>query len=106
MSDTQEENMWMEEARGIAAQCWCDPETIHKEMDTVLAEAVAKRIAVWMDTAAQNQRNTDYYRELLIKCGKSIGIEAYTQDDGGICDEVLCAKIPELIERDYCNGGT
>lgn len=90
---------WMEKAREIAAQCWCDEETKHKEMDVVLADAVAKRIADWMETAAQNQRNTDYYRWLLIKCGESIGKEAYTQDDGGITTDVLCAKIPELVEK-------
>jgi len=95
----------MEEARQMAAQCWCDEETKHIEMDTVLAESVARRIANWMDTAAQNQRNTDYYRGLLEKCGKEIGKRAYQQDDGNYCDEVLCAKIPEIIANDYSNGG-
>ena len=55
---------WMDEARQIAAQCWCDSETDQKEMDVTLAESVARRIAAWMDTAAQSQRNTDYYRGL------------------------------------------
>ena len=36
--------MRIEEARGIAAQCWCDPETSHKVMDPDLAEAIARRI--------------------------------------------------------------
>lgn len=70
-----------------------------------LAEAVAKRIAVWMDTAAQNCRNTEYYRELLVRCGKVIGECAYIQDDGGIVNDVLCAKIPEIIEADYVHAG-
>ena len=96
---------WMDEARQIAAQCWCDPETEGKEMDAVLAEAVAKRIAMWMDTAAQNQRNTDYYRGLLEKCGKAIGDRAYIADDGTKSEDVLYAKIPEIIETDYVNGG-
>ena len=91
----------MEEARQIAAQCWCDEETQDREMDVVLAEAVAKRIAAWMETAAQNQRNTDYYRGLLERCGKAIGDRAYTQDDGGKTEDVLCAKIPEIVETDY-----
>ncbi len=56
---------WMEEARGVAAQCWCDEETKDRVLDVELAEAVAKRIANWMETAAQNQKNTDYYRTLL-----------------------------------------
>ena len=70
-------------------------------MDVALAEAVAKRIAAWMDTAAQNQRNTDYYRGLLERCGVAIGSEAFTQDDGGISEDVLCSKVPEIIERHY-----
>jgi len=90
---------WMDEAREIAARCWCDPETKNKVMDTTLAEAVAERIAGWMGIAAQNQRNTDYYRGLLIKCGKYIGEPAYTQDDGGKVKNVLCAKIPELVKE-------
>jgi len=52
-----------------------------------------------MQVAAQNQRNTEYYRDLLVQCGKSIGVEAYMADDGGLCDDVLCAKIPELVEE-------
>ncbi len=36
--------MNMQEAREIAAQCWCDPETSMIEMDTRLAEAFAKRL--------------------------------------------------------------
>jgi hypothetical protein len=89
---------WMEEAMEIAAQCWCDPETENKVMDPVLAEAVAKRIAAWMNTAAQNQRNTDYYRGLVVRCGEAIGKEAYTQDNGDMVEDVLCAKVPELVE--------
>lgn len=89
---------WMEEARVIAAQCWCDKETENIEMDSVLAEAVAKRIAAWMQTAAQENRNTDYYRGLVVRCGEAIGRDAYVQDDGGVCEDVLCAKVPEIVE--------
>lgn len=97
------EETWIEEARQIAAQCWCDAETQDREMDAALAEAVAKRIAYWMETAAQNQRNTDYYRGLVERCGKAIGERAYTQDDGGRSEDVLCAKVPEIIESDYAD---
>lgn len=96
---------WIEEARQIAAQCWCDPETENKVMDTTLCEAVAKRIAIWMETAAQNQRNTDYYRDLLVKCGEAIGDRAYIADDGTRMDDVLCAKIPEIVDAAFCNSG-
>lgn len=96
---------WINEARQIAAQCWCDKETENKVMDVVLGEAFAKRLAVWMETAAQNQRNTDYYRGLLVRCGEAIGKEAYIQDDGGMSDDVLCAKVPELVEKMCKQGG-
>lgn len=89
---------WMEEARQQAAQCWSDPETEKIEMDVVLCEAVAKRIAFWIETAAQNQRNAGYYRGLVVRCGVAIGPEAYIQGDGGVCGDVLCAKVPELVE--------
>lgn len=60
---TQPEYDWMDEARQIAAQCWCDPETQHKEMDAVLCESVARRIASWMRTGAQHARNEEYWRD-------------------------------------------
>ncbi len=68
-------------------------------MDVALAEAVAKRIASWMETAAQNQRNAEYYRDLVVQCGKAIGESAYIADDGGRHDDVLCAKVPELVKK-------
>lgn len=90
---------YSDEAREMAAQCWCDPETSRVEMDPILAEAIAKRIEAWMDTAAENGRNVEYYRGLLEQCGETIGREAYIQDDGGVVEDVLCAKIPELVEK-------
>ncbi|MEA1998278.1 MAG: hypothetical protein U9N61_02985 [Euryarchaeota archaeon] len=89
---------WMEEARELSAQCWCDAETENKEMDVVLAEAVAKRIAYWMRVAAQNQRNADYYRRLVHQIGETIGEESYIQDDGGLVEDVSCAKVPGLVK--------
>lgn len=89
---------WMPEARQIAAQCWCDDATKNTVMDTVLAEAVAKRIATWMETAAQHCRNESYYRGLLVRCGNAIGESAKTCDDGSKSEGVLCAKVPELVE--------
>lgn len=100
-----EENIWIEEARQAAAQCWSDPETVKTVMNPDLCEAVATRIAAWMDTAAQNQRNADYYRGLLVECGEAIGDQAYIADDGSISDAVLCAKIPELVDAAFCSGG-
>lgn len=52
---------WMPEARAQAAQCWCDDKTKGREMDVELAEAVAQKIASWMDTAAMYARNAAYW---------------------------------------------
>ena len=100
-----EEYDFMKEAREVAAECWRDAETKNTEKDATLAEAIAKRISFWMQTAAQNQRNTDYYRGLLEQCGKTIGDRAFIAEDGTRMDDVLCAKIPEIIANDYVNGG-
>ena len=85
----------MEEARVTAAECWNDK--VSKE------EAVAKQIAYWMQTAAFYEKNAEYYRSLVDRCGEAIGLEAYIADDGGRADDVLCAKVPEIVER-MCSG--
>ena len=51
----------------------------------------------WEDTAAQAYRNTDYYRSLVREIGMMIGSAPYIADDGTVNDDVLCAKVPELI---------
>lgn len=90
---------WMPEARQIAAQCWCDDETRHTVMDTVLAEAIAKRIAQWMWTGAQQARNTEFYRGLLLECATHLGPDVFVSDDGSIQDSPLALKIPELVTQ-------
>lgn len=85
------------EASQIAAQCWCDEETSGITMDPRLAGAVAKRIAFWMQTAAQGYRGAEFYRDLLDQCGRYIGIEAFTSDDGSVQQDTLALKIPELV---------
>jgi hypothetical protein len=52
----------------------------------------------WIDTAAQNQQNTDYYRGLLVQIAEMLGVDAYTADDGTIYDTPLCIKVPELVK--------
>lgn len=90
---------WMNEARQIAAQCWCDTETQDREMDVILAEAVAKRIAAWMDTAAQFERTADFYRNLLDDCAESLGPDAFISDDGSVQDSPIRLKIPHLVRE-------
>lgn len=90
---------YMETARQEAAQCWCDEATKHIEMDAVLAEAVARKIAGWMEAAAHFSDGSEYYRCLLERCGKALGEAAYTCDDGTKVPDVLVAKVPELLEQ-------
>jgi hypothetical protein len=58
-----DQSSFLDEARMIAAQCWCDKETSSITMDTRLAEAFARRLATWMDTGAQHARNETYWRQ-------------------------------------------
>jgi hypothetical protein len=51
----------------------------------------------WCETAQQHCRNEDYYRNLVIKIGETLGPEAYVSDDGSVQQDVLCAKVPELV---------
>ena len=95
---------WMPEALQIATSCWGDTETKDCIMDKDLVTAVATRIVLWIETAAQNQRNADYYRVLLVRCGEIIGKAAYIADDGSRCEDVLCAKIPELTSFAFGGG--
>lgn len=100
------DSAWIGEARQLAAQCWCDPETSDREMDVALAEAVARRIAAWMDTAAEYARNQEYYVGLLDRAARALGPEAFTCDDGSHSEEPLRAKVPELVERLVAVGAT
>jgi hypothetical protein len=52
----------------------------------------------WEQTAAQFCRNADYHRGLVVRIGKAVGEQAYVADDGSRSDDVLCAKVPELVE--------
>jgi hypothetical protein len=54
-------------------------------------------LSEWYDIAEQASRNTNYYRGLVVKIGKMLGPDAYISDDGSIQDDVLCAKVPELV---------
>jgi hypothetical protein len=52
----------------------------------------------WIETAQQHLRNEQYYRDLLVQCGQSIGKDAYTCDDGTMQGDVLVAKVPDLVQ--------
>ena len=88
----------------VAVQIWCEPQHSHKEMDVHFAQSIATQIEreqhhtdAWFETAAQHHRNEEYYRGLCDQIGEAIGEDAYIQDDGGRSEEVLRAKLPELV---------
>ncbi len=83
-----------QEAQIVAATCFIGA----KNNEAVLKNVTAV-IANWMDTAAQYSRNSDYYRGLVVKCGESIGADSFVADDKTVSLDVLCAKVPELVEE-------
>lgn len=88
----------------------CNDKNIEMNIDkrsSWLEEAIAKQVTNWMDMAIMNQRNADYYKGLVEKIGETIGIESYIQDDGNLSNEVLCDKVPEIVEKiiDDLDGG-
>lgn len=52
----------------------------------------------WVDIAAMEHRNCEFWRGLVHRCGDAFGIQARTCDDGSISDSVLGLKVPELVE--------
>jgi len=94
---------WKEEAEAVAIQCWEEAgmKDLDAEAGSKLSAAFARHLASWVQTAAQNQRNTEFYRDLIQRCGKAIGERAYTADDGSRAQDVLALKVPEIIEADY-----
>jgi hypothetical protein len=52
----------------------------------------------WEREAHDATRDRDYYRSLVVGMGRLFGDAAKTQDDGGIVEDVLCAKVPELVK--------
>ncbi len=60
-------------------------------------ESAKAEIAAWEDTAAQSQRNAEYYKDLVVQIGENFGDAAKTADDGTLGDSILCAKVPELV---------
>ena len=51
-----------------------------------------------MATAAQAQRNEDFYRGLVDACAKALGQAAYTDDEGAVHSSPIRLKVPELVK--------
>lgn len=92
---------FLPEARSLLLPIWTKHGLPTRGLRTrgALFDAIVHQIAAWMYTAAANRGNADYYQSLVVKCGEYIGKEAYTQDDGGVVEDVLCDKVPELVRE-------
>jgi len=86
------------EALEEAVQCWTDEGTKDILIDMRIAAAVATRLAEWMKVAERGFRGAEYYQGLLDQCGRHIGVEAFTAEDGTVQQEVVAAKLPELVK--------
>ncbi len=91
--------MASELAMQIAARAWCQPLTSGKVMDPELAEVFAELLDNWMDTAAQEARNAEFYRDLIDQCAQVLGPEAFTADDGTVMQDPVRLKVPELVQK-------
>jgi len=74
-------------------------------MDVDLAEATVDELIPividWVEAARQYARNAEYYRGLVIEVGEMFGPAAYVSDDGSVQQDVLCAKVPELVREAF-----
>jgi hypothetical protein len=61
-------------------------------------EEAARGDAFWMSVARQFCKNMEYYRSLVDRIGILFGEAAYISDDGSKQDDILRAKVPELVE--------
>ena len=77
------------ERRGIVAQ----PAT-----SSALERVMVERDN-WMESARQATVNADYYRGLVVECGRAVGDAAHRDDTGKWKPEVLCAKVPEAVRQ-------
>ena len=75
------------------AQLWPDPQDRNE---------LVRRTGTLLSMQRETLKRVDYYRGLVVQIGEQLGIAAKTSDDGSIQQDVLCAKVPELVqyERD------
>lgn len=77
------------------AQPWFDESQVPKPFEV---KAHGDTVAVAPGVIVPQVRSTTYYRNLIVECGEAIGKEAYTCDDGTVQQDVLAAKVPELVK--------
>lgn len=60
-------------------------------------EAAQAERDAWKETAAQENRNRDYYRGLVDEVAALLGPAVFVADDGTVADSPLRAKVPGLV---------
>ena len=92
---------WIYEARQIAAQCWLDPETAHIEMDSVLCEAVARRMCNWLQYRAEQQKKIGLLQlQLAMRDAEIARLKAAIEVDRFFsdADKATHARAQELLD--------
>jgi hypothetical protein len=57
------------------------------------------QIQDWAEAAGTLSRSSDYYRNICIEIGELLGEEVYICDDGTKSEDVLVAKLVEVLKR-------
>lgn len=70
-------------------------------VETLLArvEELEKSLKAEHEQAIFYAKGLDYYRGVLVTIGEAIGREAYIAEDGSVQQDVLIAKLPELVKE-------
>jgi hypothetical protein len=92
---TYHESQVAEDALRIGQKRW---EKLYGLLEKKYLEVLSQKNG-WEESAAQFARNTDFYRGLVVRIGEMLGDEARTADDGSVYEDVLCIKVPELVEK-------
>ena len=64
-----------------------------------MSEKLLREIENWRETAQRHAGNEDFYRRIVVETGKLLGPEAYISDDGSVQQDILCAKVFELVKK-------
>lgn len=87
------ENILLEAKNAVLSAFGSEDEIVP---DTFIALTI--QLGNWMEVAAQNERNVEFYKNLLIKCADHLGSDVFVSDDGSVEDKPIFLKIPELVE--------
>lgn len=76
-------------------ECWFERDKLQ-----LRAEQAERSASGWEEDAKRFCRNEFYFRGLIEQIAKHYGVAAMTSDDGSIQQDVICLKVPELVEKE------